>query len=591
MWTDGMRKRSSTVWLLVLWALLPGVGTAEEGQYRSRVLLTPEGEWASETELSVEELERQMGSIEDAYAKSSAGRHLARNYVARKEYDKAIEFYREALRAEGLSAVANREMLRELAQVYLLKKDYAAAAQSLQQALDLDLAPEIADYLLLARAQHHLGRYVDVVATLDGAQAKGLTLDAEQARQATALYYHAGAYPQCEVLLRRLMELQPDDPQHWHMLASVYLQQDKKKQALDQLALAREKRVPFSERDVLLLANLHAANNDPFGAAQVLQQGLADGEIAESGTHYRRLFELWLQAREQDKAREALLQAARLSDDPQLSFYLAQLQMEQEDFTGMHQTMLAACAEPLPDEHVGRANLLMGISQMKLGDTEGARRSLINATLVGGANAQAGQWLSYMQAAPATKDEARRVVGICAGSRDQRLDPASGLTGQPKPASDPAPVPDAFEIKTVPAMRLFYLPFTAPLEELAQNLQATAISLNVSLVKSGGSADGPLHLIFAGDLAQPQAGLTVQLGVPARGSVTGSGKYQVRTTEAFRCASRPFEGVGPAVRTALAQLAQSVMAANHELTGEARIVIPQSNKAGAPSVELQLGIR
>ena len=92
----------------------------------------------------------QMGSIEEAYAKSSAGRHLARHYVQRKEYDKAVEFYREALRAEGLSAVANREMLRELAQVYLLKKDYAAAAQTLQQALALDLEPDLADRLCLA---------------------------------------------------------------------------------------------------------------------------------------------------------------------------------------------------------------------------------------------------------------------------------------------------------------------------------------------------------------------------------------------------------------------------------------------------------
>jgi tetratricopeptide (TPR) repeat protein len=592
MWTDGMRRRLGAACILLLATAVPGVCLAEEGQYRSRVLLTPEGEWANEAELSVEELERQMGSIEDAYARSSAGRHLARNYVARKEYDKAIDFYREALGAEGLSAVANREMLRELAQVYLLKRDYAAAAQALQQALALDLAPEIADYLLLARAQHHLGRYVDVVATLDGVQARGLTLDAEQARQATALYYHAGAYPQCEVLLRRLLELQPDEPQHWHMLASVYLRQGKKKQALDQLTLARQKRVTFSERDVLLLANLHGANNDPYGAAEILEQALASGEVSESGAHYRRLFELWLQAREQDKARQALQQAARLSDDPELAFYLAQLQMEQEDFKSMHQTMLAACAEPLADEHVGRANLLLGISQLKLGDTAGARRSLINATLVGGVNAQAGQWLSYMQATPATKEEARRIVGICVGENDKQIDVASSLAESPvASAHDAAAAPTAFEIKTVPAMRLFYLPYEAPLEQLPQTLQATAISLNVSLVKSGGSADGPLQLIFAGDLARPDSGVSVEVGVPARGAVTGRGKFQVRTTEPFRCASRPFEGVGPALRLALAELAESVLAANHQLTGEARIVILQRHNAGAPRVELQLGIK
>ena len=592
-----MRVRlGSRFYLALALALGPlQASTAEEGQYRSRILLTPQGEWAKESELSVEELERQMGSLEDAYARSSAGRHLARNYVARKEYDKAIAWYREALLAEGLSAVANREMLRELAQIYLLKKDYAAAAQALQQVQALQLVPEVADYLLLARAQHHLGRYVEVVAALDSLRAAQLPLDAEQLRQAAALYYHAGAYPQSEGLLRRLLEAQPDEPQYWHMLVSTLLQQNKQKPALDQLALAREKQVPFSARDVLLLANLHAANNDPYGAAQVLAQALASAEVPATGAHYRSLFEFWLRARETDKARLALQQAARLSDDPELSFYLAQLQLEQEDFRGMHQTMLTACASTLPDRHVGRANLLLGISQLKLGDAEGARRSLINATLVGKVNVEAGQWLAYMQAAPATEEESRRIVGICAGERDQQVDPGSGplaatATAAAPASPDTAEAPGDFAIRTIPALRLFYLPYTAPLDQLGQNLRPTAIRLNVGLVKSGGSVDGPLQLIFTGNLAEPGSGVSVEVGVPARGTVTGSGSFRLRTTKPFRCAVRSFTGEGEALRAALAELATSVLAANHGLSGEARIVIPQGSGEPLPTVELQLGI-
>ncbi len=311
---------------------------------------------------------------------------------------------------KGLSPIANREMLRELAQVYLLRKDYASAAQTLQQALAIDLVAEVADYLLLARAQHHLGKYVDVVATLDRMQQAGLALDTAQMQQALALYYRAGAYAQCEVLLQRLLELQPNEPQHWHLLASVYVQQNKNKQALDQLALARDKRVPFSERELLLLANLQAVNNNPYGAAQTLESALSQQEVSANGANYRQLFEFWLQAREQDKARAALQQAAQLSGDTELYLHLAQLQMEQQDFQAMQQTMLAACAEQLADQYVGRANLLLGISQLKLGDEAGARRSFINASLIGGVNAQAGQWLTFMHAAPATEDETRRIV-------------------------------------------------------------------------------------------------------------------------------------------------------------------------------------
>jgi hypothetical protein len=384
----------------------------------------------------------------------------------------------------------------------------------------------------------------------------------------------------------------------------VYLQQNQKRQALDQLTLARDKRVPFEERDILLLASLHSANDNPYGAAEVLENAMAQQEVPGSAANYRRLFEFWLQAREPEKARQALQQAARLSGDIELSLHVAQLQMEEQDFANMHETMLAACAKQLPDKYVGRANLLLGVSQLKLGDEAGARRSFINATLVGGVNAQAGQWLRFMNAAPVTDDETRRIEGICYGANDKRLGPTpdgaqvslAGAAGSTAPAvanPDEAAVGStAFEIKTIEPMTLFYLKWSKPLPELVDSLQGTLISLYVSLVKSGGTVDGPLQIILSGDPGRDAAeGISVQLGSPVRGSTRGSGKFSVRTTESFKCAAQHFEGPRDTLRTALAQLAESVQAAQHELTGEARIVIPQSDNNGKFAAELQIGIR
>ncbi len=201
----------------------------EEGQYRSKIRIDPAADAGEGAGLSIEELERQINSIKDSYARSSAGRHLARHYVEQGEYDKAIDYYRTALGAAGLSDIANREMLREMAQVYLLSKDYAEAANTLERALRIRLVPEAGDYLLLAQAYYRLGRLVQVVAALDPIREKGLVLDIAQQRQALALYYQAGAYAQCEQLLRQLLNVEPDNPENWHQLAAVYLQQGKKK--------------------------------------------------------------------------------------------------------------------------------------------------------------------------------------------------------------------------------------------------------------------------------------------------------------------------------------------------------------------------
>ncbi|MEE4143925.1 MAG: hypothetical protein V2I26_03925, partial [Halieaceae bacterium] len=114
--------------VLVLGLSLPAYG--QEGQYRSKIRIDPNADVSGDAGLSIEELEKQINSITGSYARSSAGRHLARHFVEQGEYDKAIDYYRTALAAGGLSDVANREMLREMAQVYLLDENYVEAASA-----------------------------------------------------------------------------------------------------------------------------------------------------------------------------------------------------------------------------------------------------------------------------------------------------------------------------------------------------------------------------------------------------------------------------------------------------------------------------
>ena len=588
MWTE--TTPTSCRYLCCLFAgmlLVSSVALAQ--QYRSKILITPEGELSKGASLSTEELEKQIGSIQDAYGKSSAGRHLARHYVEQKQYDKAIEFYRTALAAQGLSDVANREMLRELAQVYLLQKDYSAAAGVLQQALNIDLVPEVTDFLLLAQAHYRMKQYVQVVAALDQIATLGLVMNPRQMHQALALYYQAGAYAQCEDLLRRLLQLEPDNADNWHQLASVYLQQNKKRQALDELTLAREKRVPFSADQLVLLADLQAFHKNPYGAAELLQQAMDQQEIPGDATNYRKLFEYWFLAREEQKMQAALSSAARLSGDTELYLYLAQLQMEQRAWQAMHQTMLAACAEQLADRYVGRANVLLGISQLKLGDAVNARRSFINATLIAGANTQAAQWLEFMGAEPATRKESRRIVGVCYGSIDkQQAEDGTLIVDAPEAAADPGV---EFQIKTVPSLRLFYASYEMPLAELAAQAKSQVVRMGVSLVKSGGSVDGPVQLISQGDLPA-QGDSTWQLALPSSGSPRASGRFRVRTTAAFKCAYTALQGAGPELAEQALAFAGALQEAGYSLSGERRLVLPsRENGSGTIIVELQIGIQ
>ena len=567
--------------VLVYLPVLPGSLAEEEtGQYRSKIRIETGTDLGEGSGLSIEELERQIASISDAYARSSAGRHLARHFVEAGEYDKAIDYYRTALAADGLSDVANREMLRELAQVYLLSENYAAAADALERALRIKLVPQAGDYLLLAQAYYQLGNLARVVGALDPIRQQGLKLTLAQRRQALALYYQAGAYQRCEELLLQLLAAEPENPANWHQLASVYLQQNKRKQAMDQLDLAWQKAVPFREQDIQLRADLHAVNGDPYGAAGILEAAIAEKSLQGSAAIYRKLFQHWLQARENDRATAALVQAARLSGDIDLYLYLAQLQMEQEDWQAMQQTMLRACQNRLPDKYVGRANLLLGISQLKLGDRQSARRSFINATLIGGASEKAGKWLDFMAAEPATEAEARRIVGACYGSRGKQVAP-TGMADAVASSGAASPAPDV-EVRTVPRQTLFYLEYEEPLAELATQARSLAMRMAVAIAKSGGKVIGPLQLISQG----PDSGAPLQLAFPVRGMPRAGQQYKVRQAEAFKCAYLEYEGDAASLERLWSDFVERVTAAGYQPTGEARTVF----HSGASKLELQLGI-
>ena len=585
---------------LVLLLAQASLTYGEEGQYRSKVRIENSADIGAGTGLSVEELERQISSIQDSYARSSAGRHLARHYVEAGEYAKAIEYYQTALAASGLADIANREMLRELAQVYLLQQDYAQAASTLERALRIKLVPEASDYLLLAQSYYRLGRLAQVVGALDPIREQGLVLDIGQQRQALALYYQAGAYPQSEQLLRQLLNMEPDNPANWHQLAAVYLQQGKRKEALDQLTLAWDKLVPFREQDIMLLADLQAVNNNPYGAAVILERALSDKSLQANGLNYRKLFQFWLQAREQERASAALVQAARLSGDIELYLYLAQLQMEQQAWQPMQQTMLAACSKRLEAKYVSRANLLLGISQLKLGDAPSARRSFINATLVGGAGAEAGKWLAFMQAEPPTARESRGVAGVCYGPGDQQLAAGASVAqdkGQisanaPAASSGEAPGEPAtaatIKTKTVPKLRFFYQEYRNPLAQLATEARSLALPMGVALVKGGGSIDGPLQIITAGE----GEGGVLQFGFPYRGSPGAVGKYKTRVAGTFKAAYLEYDAKEGSLADTWAGFLAEVQQAGYKLTDQRRVVmaVDRDGSAGATRVELQVGI-
>lgn len=605
--------------------------------YRSKVYLDPNIKLDESTVLSLQELEQQINGMTDAYSKSTTGRYLAHQYVEQKNYAKAIEYYNAALEAGGLSEVVNSQLLKELASIYVIEEQYHQAIAtfnrlqenlrvlSASQQLDQQSTPggmDVDSKILLAQSYFGTQDYLSAVETLDSIplgspstsasqssrqlepnanSGKQTPLTEAQLNQMLALYYNAGSYLQSERVLQRLIQLSPKTFNYWRQLTSVFLRQGKRKQALDQLALANQKKLPFGSQDIILLADLYVANQAAAKGARVLEQAMAQGEVEKNEANLQRTFEYWLQARDKEKAANTLKQSISRITDMDLFIRLAQLQMEQSQWKGMNNTMLSACRNVLDDRYVSHANLLLGVSQLKLDDKAAARRSFINATLLGGKGEKARQWLEFMGADAATGDELSEITGPC--HPQNRTVRYANITKQPAANPTPDKVKDAdsakpevastvtVKTKSIAAQSLYGLKLSVKAEDIAASIKKNAFRAGAALVKSGGSIDGPLHILFDEKLAEGEP-LKFRLAFPYKGKPRNKGPYRAKKAAAFKCTYLVYNGPGAGIPDAWGRLIEQTIAAGYTPTGKSRMILMMNTNdpTAEPAYELQLGI-
>jgi tetratricopeptide (TPR) repeat protein len=605
--------------------------------------------------MSVGELEKNLGSFQDETTRASAEKFLAQHFEGSKDYGKAIQYIEKALQNPAITAESKREYLGQLARMALLQKNYEKAASAIQSYLSAKQASggsaDADIYLLLAQVQYKRKNYVASADAMEKALALEKNPTPTQLKNALAIFYSTGSYDRAAQVMQKMVATDLNNADLWRQWTSLYLKAGKNALALDVMALAWEKGIPFRDQDILLLTDLYTINKIPGRGARVLEEAIATGRIKADSKINDRLFRLWIQAGERDKAQAALAKAASDSNDVELQLYLAQMSMEKEQWQAMQTQVLKACDGALPERLVSRANLLLGISQLKLGDTELARRSFINATIVGGA-ADAAQWLAFMKAAPATASEKVGIAGPCysgdtrsifaasmpksqrgavpAGSpSDAATTTATDVSASESAATESASGEDASEQttvaidtsaasqttndssatptsayqalanikgdpsaalteKTTKPVRLYLGDYALTAEEMTSQIVPLATRLGITIVKEGAKITGPMYIIFPEPISPNGGKIKVRFGFPVTGNPKPQGRYQFVRDNGFKCVSRDYEGPPEGVAKAFAQLYADAIARGMKLSGESRQIASTDNVVGGKTVKLEL---
>lgn len=385
---------------------------AQAEQYRSQIV--DEGDLIGDiAPPSLESLAQDVDKQPDPLRRANTQRYLAQQFIANKQYDKAIAQYNQALGRQNTPSDLRHKINLELATVYLMANRFNDASNALNRyrekggrdnpELDLFLARHFQQEANFAMASTHYDQALKL------SQSPTVT----ELRTSLALNYRANKLKRCADIQRLLIDKEPDNLDHWRHLTALFIKLKDTRSALNIWLLAFEKRLPMTESDLLMLTDLMAKEHNPGRAARLLEQAIKGRHVSANARNYQRLAAYWERAGQQDKSTQATELALANNDDPELQLYLATQQMQQENWQRMNAIILDACQKPLPKKLVSRANLLLGISQLKLGDRENARRSLINATIYGGALEDAAKWLKFMQAEPPSRREQLSVSGPC----------------------------------------------------------------------------------------------------------------------------------------------------------------------------------
>ena len=143
-------------------------------------------------------------------------------------------------------------------------------------------------------------------------------------------------------------------------------------------------------------------------------------------------------------------------------------------------------------------------------------------------------------------------------------------------------------VKTVEPLKLYAINTSAPASTLAEKVRTSATRMAVSLVKSGGSMDGALHVLYDD---QPGATeLELQIGFPYRGVPRAGGQYKLLSEEPFKCVYSQYQGPAEALPSIWNQLVASAESAGMTVTGKRRLILERGSGNGQVNAELQLGV-
>lgn len=374
-----MITRTAIVVAVLLSAVLAVGDAAAQSVSRStfnalqRVQKLMETEEYDEALVELEEL--VVKAQNNPYDFALANQYLAHISVIRDDNARARRALEAALSNEGLPPETLAELNVFYGTVLLDAEEFELALEALETWFSLASKPLPSQVFSLAYANYQNGDLARAEELIERAIGEALTIQESWYSLYYRVLFDLKKYDDAEIVLKGMIERVPDNETLWRMLASHFMQLEESSQGLAAMMIAYMNEFLESDSDLRQIVALWGYIEAPEKGARLLDAWLQSGRLETNAESLKQLGNLWLLARERDKALTALTEAAGLSPDGKTYELLGGIYFEDEQWSDAYDAYQNALEEGDLDEPL-RVSLLAGISAFRAGNSDGARRAL-----------------------------------------------------------------------------------------------------------------------------------------------------------------------------------------------------------------------
>lgn len=359
-------------------------------------------EWleSGEDEKAIDQLQAMVGERADKpYEQAVVLQSLGYAEVAREQFSAAIPSLKRSLGMNVLPAEVQQELRYNLAQLYMATEAFAEAISQLHSWMALAQSQKAEAYVMLGSAYFQLKQYKQSVTPFQKAIQFSDRPKESWYQGLLAVYTELKDYPASVALLHTMVRKFPNRSVYWQQLAGMELTRERYPQALALMEMAYREGHLDSERQLLNLAQLYLLMGAPYKSGSLLEVEFKRGRIKKNGKNLGLAANAWHQAKEHERAIDALERAAGVGVNAAIELRLSQMYMTVHRWADAEKRLVELLSiNGVEGQLGGKAWVLLGVVRFEQDKLEGARDAFTSAKGFGKKSAEeAVQWLAYLR--------------------------------------------------------------------------------------------------------------------------------------------------------------------------------------------------